>query len=531
MKLSVNIIFEELPFSNCQIWDTKENNRTIENVLFLQENMSDLSAEHLYIGPVTLLPPVQAIPHGVSFLCYGRAPFSQEEALDFNLIVVEDDVPIYTLFNLLQQTFMKFYRWEQELEAAIQSNAPLQSFIDFSTEIIGWPLAIIDIAQGTLAISDFSDSDDIIWNELQKGYIHTDLCTRDSIQNEDIEEVIGPVQLYSTISERILLSQAVRIRNHTVGFVSAHRPTAGTEKFSRCTEQLIDCLTTAITKRMSSSEFYQYSRGFILDCLISDLIDRKITDRDTIQDRLEFAKWEGYTDSRIYVMTLHQKEPKKAGLQFLLEQLESLLPCSKALYYHGSFVVLQQIQKHEAPAHAVDTRLLQWMQLHDMVCGISNRFTDYSRMADYYTQAQKALYFGSILQPGTVCYFYRDYIREHMLETLSRTTDLRLFLHPDMQQLIHHSKTKDYIYDTLRQLIRNDFNIINTSKAMYIHKNTLSYRIHQIEDLAQFSFNDPNTRAVLTSSFHILSYMVIFQNYNVDTDAYEADRPKAKNEE
>lgn len=519
MKLSVNIIYEHLLYSRRQLWDTAQDNRLIEDILFLHEGIQTYTPDHLYIGPASLIPPQEEIPDGTSFLCYGPAPFIIEGTPRFNLIVVEEDVPMYVLFNQLQQIVTKYNHWQRELESALQTNASLQEFVNFSTEIIGWPIAIIDIAQSTLAISDFDESDDPIWIDLKNGYIRTSLLVQDSIQNEDVEAVSGPVQLYSTISERILLSQAIRIRNHTVAFLSAHRPTAGTERFPRCTEQLLGYLATAITKRIGSNESYQNSRGFILDCLITDLIDRKIGDRETIEDRLKFARWEGYIDSRIYSIRLNEKTPDKAGVQSMMEQLESLLLYSKALYYRGAIVVLQQI--HGSDTSLTDPRLLQWLQAHNAVCGVSNGFTDYGKMADYYVQAQKAIYFGSVLQPGESLYTYQDYIQEHIYEILSQTTDLRLFVHPDVQQLMHHNKTRDYIYDTLRYLIKNDFNIINTSKEMFVHKNTLSYRIHQIEDLANFSFNDPSIRSILTRSIGILSYMVIFQHYNIHTDTYE----------
>lgn len=527
MKLSVNIIYENLPYSKRYLWDTEGENRSIEDILFLSGDSAPFTAAHLYVGPSSLLPPLDTIPDHTNFLCYGQPPVSLQERLPFNLIVIEEEVPVWALFNLLQTILARYNRWEQALEAAVQSGAPLQEFIDFSTDIIGWPLAMIDIAQGTLAISDFDDSDDLIWNDQKNGYIRTELCTRDSIQNENIEAVSGPVQMYSSVSDRVLLAQAIRIRSHTVGFVSAHRPRAGTERFPRSVEQLIDYLTAAVSRRMSSSEFYQYSRGFILDCLIVDLIDRKITDVDVIRDRLEFAKWEGGRESRVSVVRLGRETPEKAGLQSLLEQLESLLPRAKALYYQGSVIVLQQLPQSESAVEKADQRYIQWLQSHEATCGISNTFSDYSRLADYYVQARKALFFGGVLRPEDTVHRYRDYIQAHMYETLAKTTDLRLFIHPDVQRLMQHCKTKEYIYETVLYLIKNDFNIINTSREMFIHKNTLSYRLHQIEDLAGFSFSDPSAKAVLTGSFQILNYMVTFLHYNISTDTYEggADGP------
>lgn len=520
MKLSVNIISQQLPFARKQLWDTQADNCLLEDVWFLHDGLEHFEPQHLYIGSFAQLPPPDSIPGGCSFLCYGPCALAPEQTLPFNLISVQEPIDGFTLFNLVQRIFGDYRRWQEQLEAAVQSEAPLQTFIDISTPVIGWPLAIIDLAQGTLAISDFNESDDIIWSEQQRGYIRTELCAMDSIQNEDIESQRGPVQMYSSVSGRMLLAQAVRVRNHTVCFVSAHRPTAGTEHFPRATEQLLSCLTQAISNRLGSSEFYQYSRGFVLDCLLADLIDGKIEDADTIRDRLEFAQWEGFTDSRIFVLELQDPKESRHGLQCMLEQAESLLQNAKALYYHGRIVLLQR-------SDAVpESRFLNWIAGRRVLCGVSNAFTDYTHMTDYYLQACKAVYFGHVLHPEQNVYLYQDYIQQMIYETLSKTADLRQFLHPDMYKLLRHNKTKDHIYDTVTSYIQNDFNLINTSKAMFIHKNTLSYRLHQIEELTGLSLNDARTRAMLTQAVGILSYMIQFQNYDIRSDTY-AEAPKA----
>ena len=293
MKLSVNIIYDNLPYQKCFLWDTQVNNRVIEDIMFLHGAIKSFTTDHLYVGSVSLLPPFKDIPDNANFLCYGQCPFPTNQKIHFNLIMVEEYVRVYELFNLLQNIVTKYYLWQEKLEAGIQQTLPLQYFLDVSDKVIGWPLSIIDIAKKALAISSFLNPEDIIWNELQNGYVQTELTTLDNVVNKKDSLLADTSQIYSIIYNRLLLTNTIKVHDHTVAFLSAHHTKEGATEFVRSTEQLLNYLANAVSKRMALDEFYQYSRGFVLDCLIADLIDRKITDPDTIKDRLAFSQIEG----------------------------------------------------------------------------------------------------------------------------------------------------------------------------------------------------------------------------------------------
>lgn len=70
-------------------------------------------------------------------------------------------------------------------------------------------------------------------------------------------------------------------------------------------------------------------------------------------------------------------------------------------------------------------------------------------------------------------------------------------------------------FQTLQQYFYNSFNIQRTAKALYIHRNTLTYRLQHIKELLKFDFDfDHNTDAIFTLYLCICVYKLGYHKDN-----------------
>jgi len=75
--------------------------------------------------------------------------------------------------------------------------------------------------------------------------------------------------------------------------------------------------------------------------------------------------------------------------------------------------------------------------------------------------------------------------------------------HPDIYAL----KLQDEIlYETLRVYLTQDRSVTRTIQQLYIHKNTLLYRLRKIEEFLKCSLLDPYSREYMRLSFRLLDY-------------------------
>lgn len=77
--------------------------------------------------------------------------------------------------------------------------------------------------------------------------------------------------------------------------------------------------------------------------------------------------------------------------------------------------------------------------------------------------------------------------------------------HPDVRQLWRERQTGDgMLYDTLRTYLERERSAVHTAQVLFIHKNTLFYRLHKLETLLTADLDDPRVRLHLQLSFRIL---------------------------
>ena len=60
------------------------------------------------------------------------------------------------------------------------------------------------------------------------------------------------------------------------------------------------------------------------------------------------------------------------------------------------------------------------------------------------------------------------------------------------------------LLETLREYLINDGNILQTSKKLYIHRNTLQYRMDRIKEILNVDISDFNIKRDLLNAFMIL---------------------------
>lgn len=73
--------------------------------------------------------------------------------------------------------------------------------------------------------------------------------------------------------------------------------------------------------------------------------------------------------------------------------------------------------------------------------------------------------------------------------------------HPDVYRLFCQDEV---LYKTLWAYLLQDRSVIRTVQMLYVHKNTLLYRLRRIEELLQYSFSDSYTRSYMRMSFLLL---------------------------
>ena len=499
MKLSINILIEKMGHYDIRLYTEPDSEPELDSPRLLGNDSIIEYSNYLYVCYAKDIPNICDIEPGNHIACIGIPDgFSDENPPNVNLMIVNENITLDTLFNEILDIFLYFNQWEMHIQDLILNNSNLQDFVDSSDKILGWPISIIDRAEKTLAVSKHEESDDVIWKEICNGYIHTELLVKDSIKITEIMNYDKPIQRYSTVSERIMLSQAIRVGGHVVGFVAAHHPKKSNQYFSHGIVQLVNYFTNFIAKRMHCEEFYTMSRGSMFEYLLVDLIKGHIKDNDTITDRLEFLNWN--LDKGKILLRI---EASPVKLNFLRDHMYQVILQSNSIIYNGGLAVIVSGLDADGLSESVMERLDNFLSKNQAQCGISNLFTSLTKTEKYYKQAKIALNFGKIQYPDNIVNSYSKYAFHHAISILAQYTDVTDFYHNAFKLFLPLTKTNSILFDTLRIYLQTNCNIASSAKQLFIHRNSMIYRIKQLEEKYHIDFNDPETRLQLLVSFEI----------------------------
>jgi DNA-binding PucR family transcriptional regulator len=125
----------------------------------------------------------------------------------------------------------------------------------------------------------------------------------------------------------------------------------------------------------------------------------------------------------------------------------------------------------------------------------------------HYRQASAALALGQRIDRSGCVFLYRNYQFYDLLSHVDGSEQLGLFCHPVLgllRRYDHENGTE--LYRTLKVYVDSGGSVKHTAEALYVHRNSLMYRLGRIEELGKIDINDPDTSFILKMSFQIDTY-------------------------
>ena len=136
----------------------------------------------------------------------------------------------------------------------------------------------------------------------------------------------------------------------------------------------------------------------------------------------------------------------------------------------------------------------EYGQLRFLV-SLGNYFTGPGSIARSYRTAKTTMVVGKQRMPESRCYFYQDLMLPVLLDSLRGDWQANELARP-----LARLKTMDnngLLRRTLAAWFRHNVQPLATSKALFIHRNTLEYRLNRISELTGLDFGNFDDRLLL----------------------------------
>ena len=140
--------------------------------------------------------------------------------------------------------------------------------------------------------------------------------------------------------------------------------------------------------------------------------------------------------------------------------------------------------------------------------GLSWPFTDILEFKKYFYQAvvsiKQAQNFGEINKVLN----YTDYSFYDLLFNYTGKTSLQNYCHPSLEILKEYDKSNNTeLYITLKTFLNLNRNLKTTAEALFLHRNSVTYRVNRIVEVTGLDLNEINTIYALVDSFRIETFL------------------------
>lgn len=185
-------------------------------------------------------------------------------------------------------------------------------------------------------------------------------------------------------------------------------------------------------------------------------------------------------------------------------QLERRLSDIHFTFHENGIAALLPLGNAAGPSQETVTILAALAQKEHLRIGVSSLFFRVENFAKCYAQAMGAIKLASRLRPEETVSFYSDYAFYDLLDNTKEQERLGLYCHPALALLnrYDHANGTDF-YHTLEIYLNCNCSIKDTAQRLYIHRNSLNYRLERIQELTQIDLTNSNVRFLLEMSYRI----------------------------
>lgn len=502
MKLCCSVIFEEL--SNYFNVKTNKNFFMDEKIISpLIYNNEILHKDYIYI--ITVENIKNFIENGGHIgICLGT-PTNLDMYKNLDLIIIDNTINIYDIFNKLVLIFAKYNQWESSINDITNKYLNIQEIFTSSESIFLEPIYLIDNDLNYIAYNKAYNKDKNLNSETT-----IPLSIANNIKLETDFNIISnekDIFTYKSSSEdSITLCFNIKINDV---YKAKLIYILNNEKYLSSKKYIFAYFAKFLEKTYLHYNYYPYkSNNPQLHFLIEKLLfSNKNIDNFDIEFHLNKYGWSiSDTYLAILIKFIKSSEINWFGSYFS-NQLELKIENSCAINTSNGIVLVvnNSISKNSKENLQHELPYL----LRESLCkaGVSNTFNSFTSLSTYYRQAEIALSIGETLNETIWCHYFKDYALHYMMmKSLGEFTPLEI-CHSSLLKLKNYDKQRNTeYYKTLYTFIFHKFNTSHAANALFIHRTTLISRLTKIFEISNINLDDYNTRLYLMISFYIINF-------------------------
>lgn|GEM_PF-835356 len=253
---------------------------------------------------------------------------------------------------------------------------------------------------------------------------------------------------------------------------------------------------------------YVYLQSDVREHFILSLLQGKIFDAITCKDRLESINWS--VKQFKYLMFIKPdneiaSEKKHSALLPSLRQDFSIkFPWTSSLIFENGILVFLDFEDQQSIYRKYDN-FATFLRLNNLVAGISSMFENILKLRNKCEEAIQSALTGLLLHLPEKILPFKDVYFYNLLCSIKKHELINSFCVFDLDKLKQDDlKNGTDFFNTLKRYSLKGCNIKKVSDEMYLHRNTVSYRVSKACEILDVDIDSAEDIAQLFISFKIM---------------------------
>ncbi len=405
-----------------------------------------------------------------------------------------ESTDLLTVHNRVQDVISQYNLWYDHCLRAISKGCPLSALLDYTAEILPFPIIIVNAAQVLVAHS--KDLSSVIAPEDQGSIAEysslpaVKLIQFNQVHNDTYYQgglIVIPPGFFPTKS----YCYHILANEDRLGTIILKAPNGD---HTPGTLHLFELFSGLIHEWVRINE--EHAADFRITSNFAYTLDGKLGALAALQRQLSLFDWAADCKKQVFVIASPGSQ-----VNFDLPIRKKLAKENLGVFsmsYENQLVILCNLDMLD---YEDFTQTLCAIMKDNHCCGASSiSFTELEQLVNFYQQALTAV--GHSPQIPGELYRCQDAAMRMITNIVDKAISTAL-IHPAIPAIKAHDLAHKTDYcRTLHCFLKNERRHQQTAEELFIHRNTLFLRLEKIQDLWPIDLNDPEERFYLLFSFY-----------------------------
>jgi len=414
-----------------------------------------------------------------------------------------DGLDLIQALNHVLLIFDKYNDWDSRLRKACLETNHFQAILDIAHDMFLCPMFFGHKNLRIYAITRQYPEDEVYvgWDEVKDlNTMPASLIKKKIYPNmKKYPETIDPVAIPTSAFERKCFNYQIRANCYLNGNVWGHFYLYYKEPSVSCGVMQLARHVADIYGEILEKTHNKNMERYTMHSFLMDMLDGKEIPDVALLNHYWQKGWDESSELMLFRFTPMSMSNDELLFDWMCNNIAEKAANSIVFPYKNSILIIIR----ECESSVILPHIESLLSISSYHCGASFPFTGLENIAYYYFQAGYAIECSA--NPENRLHYFKDYAFAGYAQFIKTHTKWRNFIVPSLFKLIETDRQQDSeYYKTLYCLIVNQGRFNKTSAQLYIHRNTLKYRIEKITQILEMDIFEESVCAYLRFCFALM---------------------------